>query len=57
MPVIPKILQTKYRTAKNHVIIQLFTGKYNTMMTFYYEDGDRFEGIQYHNLIQPPTSS
>ena len=57
MPVIPKILQTKYRTAKNHAIIQLFTGKYNTMMTFYYEDGDRFEGIQYHNLIQPPTSS
>ena len=57
MPVILKSLEKKDRTAKNHVILQLFTGKYNTMMTFYYEDGDRFEGIQYHNLIQPPTSS
>ena len=57
MPVIPNILKTKYRTAKNNVIIQLFTGKYNTTMIFFNEDGDRFEGIQYHNLIQPPTSS
>ena len=34
MPVIPNILKTKYRTAKNNVIIQLFTGKYNTTMIF-----------------------